>query len=424
MNYLFLLFLLCLLERKIPEEGGVYKTTLIVNLIRHGARTPNKIVPEFENFLPTKGKGKLTQHGFRQMVLLGKSVREKYGDFIDIKKVDEQFVLFSSPYPRAIESGIGYVLGMFPEYNYKFHSSNNEFIKSQIDLLPNNTPHGEIGKSFKFIIEDNERDVLFHSRKCKFPEGIFEDDKADKMYKHLTDDDRLLVYNYLKQNFPMTLKDISFNHFTDKLARSLFSGMQSVNFHSPNAFPIPEDIRKILLKLFVKYLFFTRTTNETITKITSTPFLQHLLNLFEHKVYGIDDKLDFHELSNFHYTDLKLVTYSGHDYNFIGLLKNFLDMDTIHHYINNIELYHKLVFIPYASSLDFHLIQNNRGHFFIKIYLNGEEIFEKLRSHEDGEHVIYDRAFGIPYPIFRKIIKSRIFKDIEKCITTKKTKVK
>jgi hypothetical protein len=413
MNYLYLLFLLCLLEIKIPEEAENYKQILIVNLIRHGARTPNKIIPEFEEHLSEKQKGKLTQHGFRQMVLLGKSIREKYikENFIDLNKVDEQFLLFSSPYPRAIESGIGYSLGIFPEYNYLMHNA-----ADKIDLMPPGIKH--IIKSFNFIIENDERDILFHSRKCKFPKEVYKSDDKDKNYKHLTDEERELVYNYFRENFPITLKDVTFHIFTDKLARSLFSGIQSINFHKPNTFNLPSNVKQILLKLFIKYLFLTRTTNETITKITSTPFLQHLINLFEHKIYHIDEKLDFHELNNFHYTDLRLVTYSGHDYNFIGLLKNLLDMDTINHYINNIEEYHKLLYIPYASSLDFHLIQNKRGYYFIKIYLNGEEVFEKL-SLTDGEHIIYNKDYGIPYSVFRRIIKSRIFKEIDKCITTK-----
>jgi hypothetical protein len=431
MNNLFILFIICLLEVKIPEEQNNYKTLLVINLLRHGARTPNKIIPEFEQYFKEKKTGKLTQQGFRQMVLLGKATRNHYIDnkqnldsLLDINKIHDQFVLFSSPYPRAIESGVAYLTGLFPEYDFEFINKRTNDIDQTL-LPPSVVGIGDhagqrlSNNMVRFIIEDDERDVLFHSRRCKFPEHIYKKDTKDKNYVYLTMEERDLVYNHFKQILPITFKDLQFTHFTDKLARSLFSGLQSVNFHNSNVFHLPDNIKAILQKLFVKYLFLTRTTNETITKITSTPFLQHLLNLFEHKVFQIDDKLDFHELSNFHYTDLRLVTYSGHDYNFIGLIKNLLDLDTIHHYIDNLEMYRKLLIIPYASSIEFHLIQNQRGYYFIKIYLNGEEVFEKLRSHEDGAHVMYNKEYGIPYSTFRKIIKSRIFIDIEHCIHTK-----
>src|SRR5690349_18219912 len=120
----FYFFLFLTLNSFLYEDKATYKVVMIVNLFRHGARTPTKMRPEFKKYFRDTQTGKLTVNGFRQMTILGKVLREKYinsknphlKDFFDLNKINEQFVLVSSPYVRAIESGLGYVLGLFPEF--------------------------------------------------------------------------------------------------------------------------------------------------------------------------------------------------------------------------------------------------------------------------------------------------------------------
>ena len=123
-------------------------------------------------------------------------------------------------------------------------------------------------------------------------------------------------------------------------------------------------------------------------------------------------------MGNFNYTDLRFVSYSGDDYNFVGLIKNLLDLNRILHYINNIERYERMLIFPFASTIDFHLIKDNRGNFFVKIFLNGEELFERMRSYLEGEELIYEHGKGIAYEKFKKILKSRIFEGHHHCIHT------
>jgi hypothetical protein len=411
------------------------KVVMIVNLLRHGARTPSKHRPEYDKYFDKMVPGKLTHNGFRQMVLLGKAIRKLYvesklvsfNNFIDSDKVEEQFLLMSSPSPRAIESALGYSLGLFPEYSPKVHDRSNPLydhdpapplLKSKLEELLSVS-----NKTYNMIVEQKDKDVLFHSRRCGFPEHIY---NPINHKRHISADNRIvsneerkLLHSFLSIHFNITLKDTTHNDLSDKLARSLYTGVRCINAQTNGKIHLPKPVKVILKKLFTHYLFMKRTDHEEITKITSSPFLDHLLQFFDHKVNNITERLDFYELGRFNYRNLRLVSYSGHDYNFVGLIKNLIHLETISHYIENIEIYEKLILIPFASTIDFVLVKYSKE-YYVKIFLNGEEIFEKIRSHKLNEEIIYEKGRGIPYETFRKIIDGRIFKDYHHCIHTKK----
>ena len=433
-----LFFFIFILLYSLNYHSNSYKVVMIVNLVRHGARTPSKFHSELDNYFP-KGKdlGNLTAVGFRQMVMLGKVLRSQYLEnsspefkgLFDINKAQDQFLLISSPYPRSVESAVGYTLGLLPECNYKIFDSVEDKFQEDNSLPPMIKDHPEdiqdlTKNNFNFIIENDERDILFHSRRCKFPEHIYKSEENLKNNNFLNDEEKLIVYNFFKIHFNETLSSVDYHNFTDKLARYLYSIVRSINHNFKHkTIEIPQDVHTILKRLFAQFLFFKRTDNENITKITSSPFLEHLIHFFDHKVKNKKSKLDFYELSNFNYTDLKFVSYSGHDYNFVGLIKNLLGINTVLHYIDNIDLYEKLLIIPFASTIDFHLIKDEIGKFYVKIYLNGEELFERLQSYMEGHEILYDKDKGIPYAVFKKIIRSRIFEGYHHCIHTKKDEV-
>jgi hypothetical protein len=436
MNIYFLFFLFLFLIKSDTEAIPKPEVIMIINQIRHGARTPSKMRPEFGKYFTTAEPGKLTQNGFRQMVMLGKVLRERYinnkspefENFINLEKIREQFLLMSSPYPRAIDSGIAYSLGLFPEYVYKIYDVNN-LMQDDNPIPPIIEDNPEeikklTEKHFNFIIENKERDVLFHSRRCKFPEEIYggSTDNSQPNYDIINEDERKIIFDFYSTHFNITLSGLDHNGLTDKLARSLYTGLRCINFNIRNKITIPHRIHMLLKKIFAYYLFMKRTDNDEITKIASSPFLDHLLEFFDHKVLNIEENLDFYHLGKFGYKDLRFVTYSGHDYNFVSLIKNLIKLDTISQYINNIHLYHKHLIIPFGSNFDFHLIKWSNGEYYVRMYLNGEEIFEKIRSHKFDGEIIYDKDKGIPYKTFRKILKGRIFEKYNQCIHTKKIK--
>ncbi len=171
----------------------------------------------------------------------------------------------------------------------------------------------------------------------------------------------------------------------------------------------------------------------SFTKISASPFFDHIVNFFDHKIFNDDlenNFINFWDLKQLNYTNLKIVTYSGHDYNFIGIFKNLLHPKTLEIYLNNVEKYRDFVIFPFASNMDFHLIKNNKdGKFYVRIFVNGKEILEKVRSgtlDENGNEmeIDYNLKTGLEYKTFRTILSSRIFEKYDECIHTIKKKKK
>jgi hypothetical protein len=94
-----------------------------VNFIRHGSRTPGKIYKEVNSHFGDKTYlKKLTLNGFKQMILLGKYIRKhiiEKNNLIDLNNISKEFLIFSSPSNRAVESSVAYSQGLFPEAIFK-----------------------------------------------------------------------------------------------------------------------------------------------------------------------------------------------------------------------------------------------------------------------------------------------------------------
>ncbi|CAH8847303.1 unnamed protein product [Trichobilharzia szidati] len=85
-------------------------------VFRHGDRSPMNEVPEiyadFESIWP-EGTGKLTDIGIRQQYLLGKWLRQKYGDFIPEKYNSSSYYLRSTDKDRTLMSAMANSAGFF-----------------------------------------------------------------------------------------------------------------------------------------------------------------------------------------------------------------------------------------------------------------------------------------------------------------------
>jgi hypothetical protein len=382
--------------------------------------------------------GELTANGFKQMVLLGKTIRQRYINklnFLNLDNIDEEFMLISSPYDRALESGVGYVLGLLPEYTYHIYDSNNINRELFNNVYPpiilgqeNSTEVKEMMKGYNFVIENDERDLLFHSRRCKFNKDKDKNKLLNQSYQFLKQEEREEIYDHFAKTLNVTLKDIRKEEFSDKLARSLFVAMECVNVNYKEEdmpFKIPDHLRLVLRKLFAQYLYLKRTDNDEITKITSSPFFEHLYEFFAIKVGSMTNNKNFtqfFEFKNKKFENLKFVSYSGHDYNMISLIKNLLSSKTLNRYLDDFEQYQNLLLVPFGSNFDFILYKNRNNEIYVKILLNGKEIFEHIRSEDEfkKEDYEYEKNKGIKWEVFEKILKSRIHHDFHSCLSTRK----
>jgi len=156
---------------------------MIVELNRHGARTPNHEFIELEEIFPDYQKGVLTLNGWKEQYLLGKNVRHKYlssnkhglrsEPYLNITNPLKQYLIISSPLPRALESALAFSSGLFPDYSCKIiyqggvteNNKNNEIspIKNHNKKTILNGTH-----YFNLMVTDIKRDILFHGKNANF----------------------------------------------------------------------------------------------------------------------------------------------------------------------------------------------------------------------------------------------------------------
>lgn len=426
------------------------ETLMVVNFIRHGNRTPGKIFKEIKSLFHQMDTKKLTLTGFKQMNILGKYIRKLYIDSKKLKinqeSISHEYLIISSPSQRSIDSSIAYSLGLFPDKIFKFYDFNNKNINREasppillhyedVDYLN----HLRNSKDYYNLVIDNKnKNTLFHAKKCIFGSKQY---PKNKDFQHLTQDDKKEAYKYFQTHFPQTLKNIEVSDLNDKMARSIYSSMRCVNKHYRKQFVIPKNLEANLKRMLTVYNYFVKISNDEASKLMSSSFFDHLIKFFDNrikwhlkknKIYTNDnfyqallgDEINTLEsleeflprLENEDYSQLKLVTYSGHDGNLTSLIRNFLYERQIWDYFKNFEAYKSLLYISFASNIDFnlnHLAKENK--YYVKIFINGKEPFERVRSYLDGEYLTYDEEKGIEYSEFRQLIVTRIHEDISKC---------
>jgi hypothetical protein len=418
----FLIFLNLFLNTNCEE------TLMIVNFIRHGNRTPGKLFAEIKDLFYKMDGKKLTLSGMKQMNILGKIYRSRYleNKLINLNSVTDEYLIISSPSTRSIESAIAFTMGLLPDKIYKIHDYNN--LASRRDSNPPMSKNFENEFDyFNIIVERSSRNTLFHVKKCKFDGKDF---PKNKNYSYLTLEEKKNIFEFLGQLFPETLKNVTIEDFSDKMARSIYSSIRIVNKHYHKQFKIPSHIEIILKRILSHFSYFGKMSNEEGSKIMSSTFFDHLIKFYDNKIkhHGLRDNffksiscctaasnLDFlPKIENEDYSDLKFVTYSGHDTNIAGIIRNFLTDEQLNEYFNNFEKYKQIVHISFGASVDFLLIHKN-GEYYVKILLNGKEVFDKIRSNKEGKYLYYDRNLGIKYEDLKRLLESRIYKNIHKC---------
>ena len=106
------------------------KATLIsvVELNRHGARTPKWFGEKQKDLFFGSQNMQLTINGFHQEQNLGHHIHKRYVDnvkFLSSNYSPEEFTILSSPTQRTVFSAAGFLSGLYPDYTV-----NNFFLKT------------------------------------------------------------------------------------------------------------------------------------------------------------------------------------------------------------------------------------------------------------------------------------------------------
>jgi len=141
------------------------KTKLVIEFIRHGARSPIVKLDFFKN-LTWENPGELTEVGERQHYLLGRLRRQQYIEteqFLPEEFNSSLFYLYSTNFNRTQMSLQSYLLGLYP---YGIPDLNNNQIEKGIDYL---IPRIELKMNQSVI-----KDLKNHSMPFNIPVHFFE----------------------------------------------------------------------------------------------------------------------------------------------------------------------------------------------------------------------------------------------------------
>lgn len=150
---------------------GDLELKMVINLFRHGARLP--YVPsqlggkEDEN--PLIDDSDLTPIGMRQQYLLGRAIRQKYGDFLAPQYNYANVEAYSSNRRRTIVSALSQIQGIFDlGTGFDIDNDNKDYYNPPIENFnipfPENEKHNALPKRPTFIPvqnPDTHRNTVF-----------------------------------------------------------------------------------------------------------------------------------------------------------------------------------------------------------------------------------------------------------------------
>lgn len=430
------------------DLGNVNKeeTLLVVTMFRHGARTPKHYVEEVEKTFKKYPIGSLTDNGWRMQFLLGKYLRERLPKNYNITSAD--VLLISSYKDRTINSAIsfasGLTEGMFRlvtfdsfvnRFNFKVCKTRdfNQIISNQKtmrDMIYREKSIYPPLKGFKdefnkynIMVVSNQKDILFHGRNCKFTKEFnytLGKTRSKKFFSDISFSEHKLIFNYLKKEFNVTLRNVTdFKQMTHKDIKNYYLIIKSMDFENPGIFsPLSGETEEAFYKLIFDYYYKLAISSEDQAKMSSSMFFDYLIYFFESKIKRreVEDDLNY-----------KVISFSGHDYNILGVINNLYGREFL--FTLDKWKYKDFLFSSYSSSFEFHLVRFDYDEYFVRIYYNGHEPKLRLANHINSEgyssKTHYIAGKGVPYHQFKRLVKSRIYENYDKChIKTSQSKVR
>jgi hypothetical protein len=147
----------------------------VFEIIRHGARTPLQ-KGDTSNFYIGTMRSQLTINGFRQHLLLGRWIRDRYIEGKQYKLFKKDFdeldlssiEIISSHRQRSIFSSASHLLGMFPNAIIKLNLEGHiEIRNDDVPPIKNFEYDPRDGREVTINVLNGRRDNMFKAAYCK-----------------------------------------------------------------------------------------------------------------------------------------------------------------------------------------------------------------------------------------------------------------
>jgi hypothetical protein len=375
----------------------------VIELNRHGARTPKEFTDISKELFYRSSSSHLTLNGFNQVTFLGKWLKDRYTSQYNLlsNSYNKNETLFiSSPISRSIFSAVGIIEAMYPGKLVMPNWEGNNELRNN-DLPPikgidfNSTEHIELN------VRNQEEDNLFHTDSCRFEkDGLrIKDMIVDKDVVDFTDEEIKNTLDDINKKAPEVFDDIPMEYKIDILL-NLCGFFLPVNYHynNGNYYELKEETLQVLKKGQIYRMYKKRMNESDLTKMIISPLFN------EFKKY----------LSLFGKNNLKFVLFSAHDTNIADLLVNILDKEYFKKKFETDDERFNFIMPPFASNILFELHSNGKNNIkkqnFVRIIYNGEVIntgFNKMIKYDDT-------LDGIPIDNFLNFLSANIIPGFDK----------
>lgn len=355
----------------------------VIQLARHGARTPNS----FE-FIPDQypeTEGQLTVLGLVQEYFLGQEMRKRYVE--DLNFLSDTFnsseVLIKSSWKnRTMRSAYAFANGLYPQEDGVWHENIYAEGFNVDNLLPlKNKQRAVDPEEIKRIRIDEDwaqetvevismdGDLHFHAVKngnCPPAEQVVEELKKSREFQEMEKYFRVALYSQLAQsvNRPLGYNLLDAESLNIKKAKSVLDNYRCNTFHNKEHPQIDERTLKILRKSRHFWAYKLTLVDDMVRSVSASKLFSEFLEYTSRMKKGVPNTP-------------KYIFYSAHDTNLevlfsVFLLESVIDMED--HY--NV--------IPFSSvfSLEVHKEESKgdnetKDNHYVKILFNDEPQFIK-----------------------------------------------
>jgi len=398
----------------------------VVEIIRHGARTPMTYMENSAKLYFGSRKAQLTINGLRQHILSGRWLRRRYvhGEVSklferDVSKINSREVqVISSPLQRTIFSSTGHINGLFPRaiIRLNFHDR-NQIKTNDIPPIKGFKIDPRDGKEITINVISKERDFVFHADKClsnNSTKTVFQEMKRKKIfnvtreerkyavedimkqYEHFLNDKINKVEKRFKNKGNEIRKNIKkFKQYSKLHLKKLISWLRPFRYHTIFPQLLQPKTVAIMKKQILNRWYEPRLIDSPSLKYSTSYIFNKMHKLFTLKSKNLGRR--------------KMIIFTGHDTNIVNALTNLLSPKYLLSRIKKApkdRKDYKFLVPPLASNLLFELYKKNlKNEFYVKILYNGEYINEnfikKLRVKKNK----------INFFDFMRLINSRILPD-------------
>ena len=356
----------------------------VVELNRHGARTPKNFPELTESLFFGSRDMTLTINGYRQEQLLGHFVKSKYINtqkFLSPEFDPEEFHIIASPTQRTIFSAAGFLSGLFPDYTVNMNYQEKTDMTS--DSLP---PLQDFEKMKEIPVEvpDRQKDFLFHALNCKYEK---------KELKSYLEGMKVDLFQFSHEEISNT-----FSELMRLLGVKIHMQDLSKNFRA-------------LVKYYFPFIYHFKTKLNSLSADSWKTIKKYILNdwynyrLEESKYLKLTSSAFFYELKQFFEKSRKsdqahpkYEVLSGHDTLIVNIIANLLDKEYIKSTILKAvddDKQFDLVVPPYACNIFFELHQEESD-LKVKVIYDGRNITKRLNGNlEQSDTISYEKLIKL-----------------------------